>query len=406
MSNPKPLDIELLEPVVHLHGRRGDAVIRGSIGVTVSRPHTLKSLAVLFEGDAKLLQSNYKVHQRRIAHHQLILYPTTTTTSTSQQRSLLLQPGTTRFAFEMQLPPGLAGTIRCDQINVDYNLVSSIQYSRRSSITVMKHRVAKPIHLIRPPSSSTLSVLVNGENVESSVDSQKQHTRWCQYRVTIDQRAAIMGQLLPITLSIAPHLDSLCLEHVYTQLVEQRCVREKESGEWETHKSTHMLLPVLDGKSCMFTPGKSMALREPWQGTLLYRISAVMQDDLVRTCKRESPDYYINHSILVSFVVSYPVLCQPRETRRCSKTLVFQADIDLLDSQCCSPKTSSDETFQGYWQTLPPYEEYSSSPASTSSLLSVPDTNTSHLLMMGTPTSTATPPSAVPPPAYDEICAL
>ncbi|KAI9269010.1 hypothetical protein BDA99DRAFT_557783 [Phascolomyces articulosus] len=421
ISASKVLDIELLEPVVHLHGRRADAVLRGTIGVTVNKPHTLKSLVLLFEGESRLLHGNRKVSRRRIAHHQLVLYPTTPTIATANHQNqhhtspFLLQPGTSRFGFEMQLPPGLAGTIHCDEINIEYNLVASIQYSHHSSsLAVIKRRIKKPVHLVRPPWSSTLSVLVDGENIDASIDSRKQHSRWCQYHITIDQRSIILGQVLPITLKMAPHIDGLRLEHLYTQIVERRHVREKEdNGEWETHKYTHMLLPIQDDESSSFTPGKSVSIREPWQGTLSYRISSVMEGGLVRTCKRENPDHFIDHTINISFVISFPVLCRRGETRRFTKTIMFQSDIELLDPNVCysppSPKSTL-TTIEGtaeqqqhqqsaYIQGLPPYEEPGSPSGGLSSLLMAsPEDNDSYL----------SPPPISPgaPPTYDEVLAL
>ncbi|KAI8142318.1 hypothetical protein BJV82DRAFT_669974 [Fennellomyces sp. T-0311] len=372
ISSPKVLDIELLEPVVHLHGRRGDAVLRGTVGITLSKPYVLKSLVLLFEGEQRLVRSGQKVTRRCIAHHKLVMYP-----STHDAPSISLQSGKNRFGFEMQLPPGLAGTIECHRIRVDYKLTVSAGYHRLASpATVQKRQFTKPIQLVRPPSSSTLSVLVNGENIESCVDSQKQHSRWCQYNITIDQRAVVMGQTLPVTLRIAPHLEGLRLEHIYTQLVERRHIRNV-SGKWETDRSDHMLLPV--DKSA-FVPGRAQSLREPWQGTVSYHIASVMEGGLVRTCKRESPDYYIDHSIIVSFVVSFPVLGRHREVRRFTKTIVFESDIDILDPLCCTKISSQHNCLHA----LPPYIEQEASP-------SVPH---NHFLS----------PPATPPP-YDDICA-
>ncbi|KAI7851798.1 hypothetical protein BDC45DRAFT_537954 [Circinella umbellata] len=477
ISSPHTLDIELLEPVIYLHGRRSDAVIRGSIGVTVHKPHTLKSLVLLFEGRSRIKHGDYKVSRKRIARHQLTIYPTTTTTSntSSSQRPFLLQTGKSRFGFEMRLPPGLAGTLHCKEIKVDYKLMASIQYLRHpSSPAIVKRDISKPIYLVRSPISSTMSALVNGENVDACVDSQKQHSRWCQYHITIDQQSVVLGQVLPITLSIAPHLDGLCLEHVYTQIIERRHIRgkkyhgdlnEEEDEEWETYKSTHMLLPTACNQQQQeqiddegYSPGKSIPIREPWQDTLRYHVSSVMENGLVRTSKKESPDYYIDHTVNVSFVISFPVLGRQGETRRYTKTLMFQADIELLDPNMCStPPVSSSSTASStlsspspsflslneLWmkggtsnehqqqqqqqssnssnmQVLPPYEEHGScSPRMTSSRLPsllLSSHNNGYLTTVNTPSSStpsspssstsSTPRLGCSPPKYDQIFAL
>ncbi|KAG2221821.1 hypothetical protein INT45_013317 [Circinella minor] len=483
ISSPHTLDIELLEPVIYLHGRRSDAVIRGSIGVTVHKPHTLKSLVLLFEGRSRIKHGDYKVSRKRIARHQLTIYPTTTTSNTSSssssQRPFLLQTGKSRFGFEMRLPPGLAGTLHCKEIKVDYKLMASIQYLRHpSSSAIVKRDISKPIYLVRSPLSSTMSALVNSENVDPCVDSQKQHSRWCQYHITIDQRSVVLGQVLPITLSIAPHLDGLCLEHVYTQIIERRHIRGKKhhgdlneddgDEEWETYKSTHMLLPMdcnqqqeqqIDEEG--YSPGKSIPLREPWQDTLRYHVSSVMENGLVRTSKKESPDYYIDHTVNVSFVISFPVLGRGGETRRYTKTLMFQSDIELLDPNMCStaPVLTSSTTsstlsspspsflsLNEMWmkggtsnenqqqqqqsdnssnmQVLPPYEEHGSfSPRMTSSRLPsflLSSHNNGYLTTVSAPSSSrpsspsssspsspsSTPRRCCSPPRYDQIFAL
>ncbi|KAG2221420.1 hypothetical protein INT45_012671 [Circinella minor] len=115
----------------------------------------------------------------------------------------------------MQLLLGLAETFHCKIIEINYNCVATVQYFRdSSSLVCVKRHVLKSIYLVCPPMSSTKSVLVNSESVDAFVDSQKQYSKWCQYHITIEQRSIALRHVLPITLSIAPYLNGLRLEHV------------------------------------------------------------------------------------------------------------------------------------------------------------------------------------------------
>lgn len=254
-------------------------------------------------------------NQQNIADSHLQLYPTS---ESALSPPLLLNSGSTRFSFEMPLPAGIPETISCSQVHVDYNISVSLDY-KKDGASQMHEEIKKQIILARLPDTG----MIAGENYPATIDSHKHFSNWCQYRITIDTKTAVLGSKLPLKIEIAPTVKDLRLKQVFLQLVEKRTVTPTADNEDHTSQSVHFLYPA---KGCMLAlPNRP--LDQNWQASCLYQIP---DDNSVSHSTQKYSSFRVSHLLLVSLLVSVPDSANPN-SRFTTRTISFQTQIDLLD---------------------------------------------------------------------------
>jgi hypothetical protein len=227
--------------------------------------------------------------------------------------STVLNSGSTLYSFEIPLPADLPETVKCEQINVEYNIISKINYNSK-----YHEEIEKKVTLARLPEEHF--------NIDDS--EQQQLKNWCKYRIKIDKHSIALGSRLPIEVDITPFISGLRLKQIFVQLIERRTVNSN------TNQLCHFLYPT---KNNITLP--QLPLTKNWKNTFYYEIPK----DKVSHSTNEYDDFNIKHVLLVSLIVS----CPDGNRRYNDKTISFQTQIDLLDSQLihCEPSIK-----------LPPYD--------------------------------------------------
>ncbi|EPB91592.1 hypothetical protein HMPREF1544_01514 [Mucor circinelloides 1006PhL] len=318
-SVSKSLSIQLLEPIIFIGSNlETSPVIRGTVNVDFQKSCIIERLRLGFNGVMKTQWTQgdkSRQNQQNIADSHLQLYPTS---ESALSPPLLLNSGSTRFSFEMPLPAGIPETISCSQVHVDYNISVSLDY-KKDGASQMHEEIKKQIILARLPDTG----MIAGENYPATIDSHKHFSNWCQYRITIDTKTAVLGSKLPLKIEIAPTVKDLRLKQVFLQLVEKRTVTPTADNEDHTSQSVHFLYPA---KGCMLAlPNRP--LDQNWQASCLYQIP---DDNSVSHSTQKYSSFRVSHLLLVSLLVSVPDSANPN-SRFTTRTISFQTQIDLLD---------------------------------------------------------------------------
>lgn len=394
------IDIHLLEPDIRLPVEDdGNGVLRGSVSITCRKSYTIQSLELLFEGFQYIIAGTsyilinllyiythimivldgdrpLKGERKQIARHPVLLYPVSSNsnTDTDTASDLLLSPGTTQCTFESILPSHLPATLQCPELDIQYSLRATMHYHRITTCNatssskrqwLMRKRIRNtactiPVRLIAAPSSTSLLYHNHG------IDSLKQTTTWCQYRIAFEHRSITAGKIMCILLQIAPHLQGMLLEQVYIEWIERRRVSTQKT-------SKHLLLPIrwvqLDhyGRQHTMTPPLRLG-SQPRSFRLAYQVP----EHLVPSIQFHD-QFAMDHHVVVSMMLSFPavVKCKnddsKRYMRRYTKTIRFGTDMRVIDGR------------QDQDARLPPYQEYGQSHGSSSN---------STLIMQGPPVYT------------------
>ncbi|CEP18044.1 hypothetical protein [Parasitella parasitica] len=321
-SVSKLLSIQLLEPIVFIDSNlETSPVIRGTVNVNFQKSCIIEKLELDFNG---ILRTRWtqaektKENQQNIASSHLQLYPTAEQVASSPP--LLLNSGSTRFSFEMPLPARIPETISCPQVNVEYTMRASLHYKKEGA-SQMLEEIKKQIILARLPDTG----MIAGENCPATIESHKHFSNWCQYRITIDTKSAVLGSKLPLRIEIAPTAKELRLKQVFLQLVERRNVNlNQDSNSDRTSQSVHFLYPAKG--SSLFLPNRPIT--ENWQGSCLYQIP---NDNTISHSTQKYSTFYVSHLLLVSLLISIPDSTNTNG-RHTIRTISFQTQIDLLDS--------------------------------------------------------------------------
>ncbi|KAI8636349.1 hypothetical protein BD408DRAFT_426262 [Parasitella parasitica] len=321
-SASKLLSIQLLEPIVFIDSNlETSPVIRGTVNVNFQKSCIIDKLQLDFNGILKTCWTQAeetKQNQENIAFSHLQLYPTSEQAASSPP--LLLNSGSTRFSFEMPLPAGIPETVSCPQVNVEYTMSASLKY-KKDSASQMHEEIKKQIILARLPDMG----IIAGENYPATIESHKHFSNWCQYRITIDTKSAVLGSKLPLRIEIAPTAKELRLKQVFLQLVERRNVTLiQDSSPDRTSQSVHFLYPAKG--SALFLPNRPIT--ENWQGSCLYQIP---DDNTISHSTQKYSNFHVSHLLLVSLLISVPDASHTNG-RHTTRTISFQTQIDLLDS--------------------------------------------------------------------------
>ncbi|KAF1806184.1 hypothetical protein V8B55DRAFT_1454618 [Mucor lusitanicus] len=318
-SVSKSLSIQLLEPIIFIGSNlETSPVIRGTVNVDFQKSCIIKKLQLDFSGMMKTQWTQgekSRRHQQNIADSHLQLYPTS---ESALSPPLLLNSGSTRFSFEMPLPAGIPETISCSQVNVDYSITVSLDY-KKDGASQMHEEIKKQVVLARLPDTG----MIAGENYPATIDSHKHFSNWCQYRITIDTKTAVLGSKLPLKIEIAPTVKDLRLKQVFLQLVERRTVTPTVDNVDHTTQSVYFLYPAKG--HTLTLPNR--ALGQNWQGSCLYQIP---DDNSVSHSTQKYNYFGVSHLLLVSLLVSIPDSTSPNG-RFTTRTISFQTHIDLLD---------------------------------------------------------------------------
>ncbi|KAG2191376.1 hypothetical protein INT46_001753 [Mucor plumbeus] len=319
-SVSKSISIQLLEPIVFIGSNiETSPVIRGTVNINFQKSYILEKLQIDFNGLMKTewkQAEKTKQNQQSIAASHLQLYPSS---ESALSPPLLLNSGSTRFSFEMPLSAGIPETISCSQVNVEYNITVSLYYKKDGS-SLMHEEIKEPIVLARLPDSG----MIAGENYPATIDSHKHFSNWCQYRITIDTKSAVLGSKLPLKIEIAPTVKELRLKQVFLQLVEKRVITPTEDNIDRTSQSVHFLYPA---KGTMLSlPNRP--LNQNWQGDCLYQIP---DDKTISHSTQKYNNFRVSHLLLISLQISVPDSTNIN-SRHTTRTISFQTQIDLLDS--------------------------------------------------------------------------
>lgn len=241
----------------------------------------------------------------------------------AQNHLEIVPSDTKRYTFEMPLSAGIPETIHSSQININYELSVKLDYYKSSSICHEEYN--KPVVLARLPENGMLA----GENhSNTTIDSRKHFSNWCQYRITLDKKAIFIGSTLPVKLEIAPLVTDLKIKQVVVQLIEKCTFNDTNI----TSQSVHYMYPA---KGYALTlPVRSIT--KPWEASCTFQIPNEKKQLSHSTDNYAS--FNIQHTLAVSFVISVPTNNSGTQFntygqgRFETKTISFQTDIDLLDS--------------------------------------------------------------------------
>ncbi|CDH50639.1 predicted protein [Lichtheimia corymbifera JMRC:FSU:9682] len=370
------IDIRLLEPDIRLPVDGGNGgVLRGSVSITCRKSYTIQSLELLFEGFQYIITDGdrpLKGERKQIARHPVLLYPVSSNnTDADTAPDLLISPGTTQCTFESILPSHLPATIQCPELDIQYSLRATMHYNRITTTTSSNSTTSKPqwlsrkrirntactipVRLIAAPSSASLLYHNHG------IDSLKQTTTWCQYRIAFEHRSITAGKTMGILLQMAPHLQGMWLEQVYIEWIERRRVSTQKL-------SKHLLLPIrwvqLDQSGQQHHTIATPPLRlgsHPRSFRLAYQVP----EHLVPSTQFHD-QFEMDHHVIVSMLLSFPavVKCKnddnKRYMRRYTKTIRFGTDIRVIDGR------------QDQDARLPPYQECAKSHGSSTLIMQGP----------------------------------
>lgn len=230
-----------------------------------------------------------------------------------------LPSGATVFSFEMPLSVGLPESVKCPQINVEYDISAKMEYHKANTAILNNETINKPVILARLPDNGILT----GENYPSTIDSLKHLDQWCQYRIIIDKKSAALGSRLPLKIQVVPTCSGLRLKQVYLQLLERRTVKQSED-EQQTTQLCHFIYPAKDFPA-LALPQKP--LTENWYGCSEYQIP---EEDRMAHSTTSYDNFHVSHILLVSMIVTIPDVNSKSRYR--TKTISFQTPIDLLNS--------------------------------------------------------------------------
>lgn len=234
-----------------------------------------------------------------------------------------LTGATNKFPFEMPLPPGIPETVKSADIQVQYVMTVSMDYTKLNQSSLQHEQATKDITLARLPDNDPLRL----QPIE------RQFLNWCKYRITIDKKTAALGSRLPVKIEINPLLPGFKLKQVFLQLLERRAVTKNNMEK--TNQSCYFIYPAKN--SLLMIPSKPIT--QFWQASCYYQLP----DDKLSHSTMEYSSFKISHSVLVSLIVSVP-----EKGKQVTKTISYQANIDLL-----SPEVN--ELDERECVKLPPY---------------------------------------------------
>ncbi|PHZ13255.1 uncharacterized protein RHIMIDRAFT_251310 [Rhizopus microsporus ATCC 52813] len=311
LTKPNNIEIELLESVVYIGPHtRTNPIVRGVVRVSNNRTSHIHILNILFVCDIKTkycYNNKFSCDKKSITGDRLTLY-------CSHRKPLVINSDSaTQLSFEMPLPSEIPETINCPQIHVNHHVTLDVEYyyDQRK----LYQQIRKPVIIARLPDCRMLT----GENLLEMIDSRKNESSWCQYRITIKKKAAPLGSRLPIQFEIAPLIPGVKLKEIYVQLMERRTVVPDVDRVERTTQSCFFIYPV---KNSSFQLPTNI-LESPWEATVEYQLPSKMAHST-----ETYQNFFVNHLLLVSLVFQVPE--SENSTKHTTKSISFSSSIDLL----------------------------------------------------------------------------
>ncbi|CAO3686592.1 unnamed protein product [Rhizopus microsporus] len=185
LTKPNNIEIELLESVVYIGPHtRTNPIIRGVVRVSNNRTSHIHILNILFVCNIKTkycYNNKFSCDKKSITGDRLTLF-------CSHRKPLVVNSDSaTQLSFEMLLPSEIPETINCPQIHVNHHVILDVEYYYNQR--KLYQQIRKPVIIARLPDCRMLT----GENLLEMIDSRKNESSWCQYRITIKKRLRLSG---------------------------------------------------------------------------------------------------------------------------------------------------------------------------------------------------------------------
>ncbi|ORZ09541.1 hypothetical protein BCR42DRAFT_423621 [Absidia repens] len=210
----KPLSIDLVEPVVYLHGtkdKHGINILRGIIRLQLKRPIHMESVTLRFVGISKTLWPEASEHwDKQVLVDSIIPICKT---------PMYLKKGAHAFPFEILLSNALSESIECGLGHVRYNLICEVhsQSSWHASLLPINTplKAKQSVILVRLPSQDTPRCITQTHHV----------TPHDQLNMVVETAHLTPGAQLPVSLHFSRPESIQSLDSMTVKLIERQKFR-------------------------------------------------------------------------------------------------------------------------------------------------------------------------------------
>ncbi|CAO3593256.1 unnamed protein product [Absidia cylindrospora] len=212
----KSLSIDLIEPIVYLHGpkdKHSINILRGVVHLQLKRPIPMDSLTIQFVGTSKTLWPEALHHwDKQVLVDSIIPICKT---------PMHLKKGAHAFPFEILLSNALSESIECGLGHVRYKVICQVHTRsdwRASSLLLFnttKLQAKQSVMLVRLPPHDTPRCITQTHNV----------TPHDQLNMVVESAHLTPGALLPVSLHFSNPDAILSLDSLTVKLIERQKFR-------------------------------------------------------------------------------------------------------------------------------------------------------------------------------------